>query len=226
MPSSLPPIIVFDLDGTLADTAADIIATLNTILVREALPPLPFEKAKDLIGAGAKALLERGFKLHGKALEPARLDALFAAFLVHYEANILTHTVLYDGVTEALDQLASEGYRLAVCTNKMVDHSVKLLGLLGIADRFAVIVGRDTFAFCKPDPRHLTETIRLAGGDPARAVMVGDSRTDLDTAKAAQIPSIGVPFGYTDVPIHELGATRVVDHYRDMVAAVRAINPI
>jgi phosphoglycolate phosphatase len=218
------PIVVFDLDGTLAETAGDLIATLNVILLREGLQTIPLAKAKELIGAGARALIERGFRVNGMALAPERLDSLFADFLSHYEAHILDHSHLFEGVSEALDRLAAEGFLLAVCTNKIARHSVKLLDLLGIGDRFAAIAGRDTFPFFKPDPRHLTETIRLAGGDPARAVMVGDSSTDLETARAAGIPSIGVPFGYTDIPIRDLGPTLIIAHFSELREAVRSLG--
>jgi phosphoglycolate phosphatase len=220
----LPPAtIVFDLDGTLAETAGDIIATLNVILEREGLSAIPLERAKELIGAGARVLLERGFRVNGVDLPSQRLEALFADFLDHYEAHIVDRSHLFDGVGAALDALLSDGRRLAVCTNKIERHSVKLLDLLGVGDRFATIAGRDTFPFFKPDPRHLLETIRRAGGDPARAVMVGDSRTDIDTAKAAGVPSIGVPFGYTDVPIADLSPTRLIAHFDELPEAVRAL---
>ncbi len=222
----LKPIIVFDLDGTLAETAGDIIATLNHILVREGLSAIPMERAKELIGAGAKILLERGFRENGVAVEPEQLERLFQDFLVHYEANIINHSHLFDGVEEALAELTEAGCLLAVCTNKIETHSIKLLDLLGVGGYFEAIAGRDTFAFFKPDPRHLLETISVAGGDAKRAVMVGDSRTDLDTAKAAGIPSIGVPFGYTDVPIDQLGPTLVISHFRELTGAVRKLGVI
>jgi phosphoglycolate phosphatase len=220
------PIVVFDLDGTLAETAGDIIATLNYILVREGLAAVPLVRAKELIGAGAKVLIERGFAENNTNLSAERLDVLFADFLTHYEAHIVDHSHLFEGVEAALDILQEAGCILAVCTNKIERHSVKLLDLLGIGHRFAVNAGRDSFAYFKPDPRHLTETIAKAGGDRKRAVMVGDSRTDLDTAKAAGIPSIGVPFGYTDVPIADLGPTLVIDHFDQLVGAVRKLGLI
>jgi phosphoglycolate phosphatase len=220
---SLRPIVVFDLDGTLAETAGDLVATLNAVMASENLPEIPFEKAKDLIGAGAKALIRRGFAVAGRQLPDAKLDALFAMFLEHYSANILVHTHLFDGVEQALDALAADGFLLAVCTNKMEAHALKLLGLIGIAQRFAFISGKDTFPVSKPDPLHLTETIRLAGGDPARAVMVGDSRTDIDTAKAAGIPVVAVPFGYTDRPVSELGPDVVISHFRELRGAVHGL---
>lgn len=219
-----PPIVVFDLDGTLADTAGDLIATLNHILATESLPPVPLEQARELIGAGAKALIERGFRANERALTPERHDELFDAFILHYGANLRVHSVLFDGVEAALDRLQSEGWRFAVCTNKIEKHSVKLLELFGIADRFEAICGRDTFPTYKPDPGHLLMTIEKAGGNPRRAVMVGDSRTDIDTAKAAGIPSIGVPFGYTDVPMRALGADIVIEHFDELYEAVRRID--
>ncbi|MGL4240562.1 MAG: phosphoglycolate phosphatase [Beijerinckiaceae bacterium] len=217
----LPPIAVFDLDGTLAETAGDLVATLNAVMAREGLPAVPFEAARDMIGAGARALIERGFQAAGRSLEQAQLDELFAFFLAHYEEHILVHSHLFEGVEQALQVLSGDGFRLAVCTNKTEAHAVKLLGLLGVAKRFPVITGKDTFPFFKPDPRHLTETIRLAGGDPARAVMVGDSRTDIDTAKAAGVPVVAVTFGYTTVPVDQLGPDRIIAHFRELPAAVR-----
>ncbi len=213
-------IVVFDLDGTLAETAPDIMAALNMLLVREGLPAMPVSAARQLVGAGARALIERGFKASGRPLSPEKLDELFALLLDHYLENIAVDSFLFPGVEAALQQLADAGYRLAVCTNKPEPHSKALLSALGIADRFAAIAGRETFDVCKPNPRHLTETIRLAGGNANRAVMVGDSRTDIDTAKAAGIPVIAVPFGYTDVPVAELGPDMVIDHFDALVPAV------
>lgn len=217
--------VVFDLDGTLAETAPDIMAALNMLLVREGLPAMPVSAARQLVGAGARALIDRGFKASGRPLSPEKLDALFAMLLDHYLENIADGSYLFPGVETALTTLADQGYRLAVCTNKPEPHSKALLKALGVADRFAAIAGRETFAVCKPDPRHLTETIRLAGGDVSRAVMVGDSRTDIDTAKAARIPVIAVPFGYTDVPIHELGPDVVIEHFDQLAPEVARFLP-
>lgn len=223
---SLPPIVVFDLDGTLAETAGDLVGTLNAILEQESLKPLPLENARDMIGAGAKALIQRGFSAAGEDLDSARLERLFAEFLDHYGRNICIHSHLYPGVLTALDELSERGFRLAVCTNKVEVHAVELLTLLGVAGRFTAICGRHTFPFFKPDPRHITMTVEQAGGDPARAVMVGDSRADIDAAKAAGMPVVGVTFGYTDTPVDALGATRVISHYDDLVEAVTAVVPL
>lgn len=215
--------LVFDLDGTLAETAPDIMGTLNHLLVREGLEPLPVSKARDLVGAGAKALLERGFKVSGKPLPPEKLDTLFEDFLVHYLDHIADLSFLFEGAEAALNRLKERGFTLAVCTNKPEKHSLELLQRLGVRDHFAAIAGRETFAFCKPDPRHLTETIRMAGGDITRAIMVGDSRTDIDTARAANIPVIGVTFGYTDTPIEQLSPDRVISHFDALEGAIDAL---
>ena len=220
-PSS--PIVVFDLDGTLADTAHDLIATLNFILKREGLEPVPLDQARDLIGAGARALLTRGFQARNEALSPERLEQLFLDFLAYYGDHLVHHTKLYPGVVSALDMLAADGYTLAVCTNKMAGHSRALLTQLGILDRFAVLAGRDTYPVYKPDPRHLTLTIADAKGDPRRAVLIGDSKTDVDTARAADIPVIGVDFGYTEMPMNALMPDRLISHFDDLVPAVRSL---
>lgn len=215
--------IVFDLDGTLAETAPDIMATLNHLLVAEGLAALPLSAARSLVGAGARALLERGFRAAGQPLSPEKLEALFQRFLAHYLAHIADLSFLYPGVVGAMDALEREGYRLAICTNKPEPHSLALLEALGVRARFAFVAGRETFAFCKPDPRHLTETIRMAGGAGGPALLVGDSRTDVDTAKAAGIPVVGVTFGYSDVPMTELSPDRIIGHFDALPEAVRAI---
>ncbi|KAF0227705.1 MAG: phosphoglycolate [Beijerinckiaceae bacterium] len=215
--------LVFDLDGTLAETAPDIMATLNHLLVREGLDMLPVSAARQLVGAGARALLERGFKAAGRPLEAEKLETLFQAFLVHYLDHVAELSFLFPGVESALKGLAGEGYGLAICTNKPEAHSLALVEQLGILPMFRKVAGRETFAFCKPDPRHLTETIRAAGGDAARAIMIGDSRTDVDTARAAGIPVVGVTFGYTDVPMAELKPDRIIEHFDALPEAIRAL---
>ncbi|MFM9975544.1 MAG: HAD family hydrolase [Beijerinckiaceae bacterium] len=217
------PIIVFDLDGTLADTAQDLIATLNVVLEREGVPPLPFAKARDLIGAGARPLIQRGFDVSGISLSDDRLQELYAFFLEHYHHNIAVHSVLFPGVLQAMQLLTDQGFVLAVCTNKLEAHALELLKALDVLARFAFVSGKDSFDFFKPDPRHLTETIGRAGGDPQRAVMIGDSKTDIDTAKNAGIPVVGVTFGYTNVHVRDLGADAVIDHFDDLNRAIHAL---
>lgn len=223
---SLPPIVVFDLDGTLAETAPDIMRVLNVILTRESLAALPIERARELVGAGARALIERGFTASGRALDAATLERLFADFLTIYAEDVASSSHLFDGILPAMDQLEKDGFVFAVCTNKPILHTRLILDHFGIADRFASVAGRDSFPYFKPDPRHLTMTIELAKGDPKRAVMIGDSLTDILTARAAGIPSICVPFGYTDVPIETLQPDYVIQHFDELPAAVmRALAP-
>lgn len=219
------PTVVFDLDGTLADTAADLIGTLNVILEREQAPTIAVDRARDVVGAGARAMIQRGLALDGRSVSEERLGALFRDFLDHYGENLAIRTRLFPGAEAALNRLAQAGYRLAVCTNKVETHSVQLLQALGVAPLFGAICGRDSFPFTKPDPRHLTGTIERAGGDPRHAIMVGDSRTDIDTARNAGLPVIGVTFGYTDVPVQELGPDVVIEHFDALVEAVAALSP-
>jgi len=216
--------VVFDLDGTLVDSAPDIMATLNHLLQGEGLTPLPLSAARSLVGAGARALLERGFKAAGRPLGEDRLEILFAAFLAHYLEHIADHSTLFPGVEAALDVLEAQGHILAICTNKPELHAITLVEALGLLPRFRFIAGRETFPFCKPDPRHLTHTITAARGNPARALLVGDSRTDVDTARAAGLPVIGVSFGYTDVPMVDLRPDITIDHFDALASAIMIIG--
>jgi phosphoglycolate phosphatase len=217
------PLVVFDLDGTLADTAPDLTATLNVILRGEGLPAVPLAEARQMIGHGARVMLERGIEAAGLEVTPDRLDELYQRFLVHYADHLCVESELFPGVVEALDRLEEQGFRFAVCTNKVEAHSAKLLEALGIAHRFAAICGRDTFPYVKPDPRHLTLTIAKAGGSVDETVMIGDSRTDIVTAQAAGVPVVAVPFGYTDVPVQSLAPDLIIDHFDALPAAVARV---
>lgn len=219
------PILVFDLDGTLADTAHDLVATLNMLLAREGLPLAPPASARSIVGAGARALIERGFALSGAPLPPERVEPLVVEFLAHYEAHIADESRLFPGALAALDRFGDSGFKLAVCTNKPEPMARLLLEKLGAADRFAAICGRGTFPMHKPDPRTLELTIQTAGGDPARAVMVGDSKTDIDTAKGAGAPVVAVDFGYTEIPVTEFAPDRVISHFDELWAAAESILP-
>lgn len=217
------PTLVLDLDGTLVDTAADLLATLNAVLKVEGLAPISFDEALTMVGHGARAMIEAAIVANGINAEAERLDNLTAAFIDHYAGHIADESRPFPGAVEALDRLAADGWRLAVCTNKYEALARQLLAALGIAGRFAAIAGQDTFGVKKPDPRHLTETIRVAGGNDRRAVMVGDSEIDIATARAAGIPVIAVEFGYSPVPVADLGADRVINHFDGLYGAVYAL---
>lgn len=218
------PVLLFDLDGTLAETAGDLMGALNVILGREGLAPLPLASARNMLGAGARALIARGFAQAGQSLTPDKLQRLFVDFLVHYNAHIADDSWLFPGVAAALDRAAGAGCALAVCTNKLEHSSHLLLRALGIADRFQFVCGQDTFGVAKPDPTPLIETIARVGGDVSRAIMVGDSRTDIDAARAAGVPVVAVDFGYTDVPVAELRPDRIISHFDDLWDAVASIR--
>lgn len=219
------PTIVFDLDGTLVHTAVDLVNTLNAILVSDGMQPVSYETAVSYVGHGARVLLQRAFTAQGRELPPERLERLFADFIAYYTEHIVDQSAPYPGVDAALDRFQAEGWRMAICTNKSEAPALKLMSLLKMDTRFAAITGADTFGFRKPDPRHLTETIRKAGGDPARAIMVGDSATDVDTALAAGIPVVAVTFGYSPKPVAELGAHRLIDHYDELYDAALELLP-
>ena len=227
--TSHAPMLVFDLDGTLAETAGDLTNTLNVILEREGLAPVSLEEARQMVGAGARALIQRGFAAEGRSIESAKLDQLFADFLAHYEAHIADVSHLYDGVVTALDRFEAAGFSFAVCTNKVEVPSKKLLKALKIDNRFKAICGQDTFKdngrnIAKPDPRMLFMTIDMAGGQPANTIMVGDSRTDIDTAKAAGIPVVAVDFGYTDQHVSKFAPDIVISHFDQLWDAVSKIE--
>lgn len=218
------PLLVLDLDGTLVDTAGDLIATLNIVLAAEGLRPMTRDDAGTLLGAGAKAMIERGFRLADAPLDAATLDRLFAAYIPIYESRIAEVSRPYPGAVAALDRFAAAGWRLAVCTNKLEGLSRRLLDELGLTERFAAICGGDTFPVRKPDAGHLIGTIARAGGDPARTVMVGDSVTDVNAAKNARVPVVGVTFGYTDAPVATFGPDAVIDHFDELWDAVAGLG--
>jgi phosphoglycolate phosphatase len=215
--------IVFDLDGTLVDTAPDLIAALNYILEREGMPPVPLQSARTMIGAGARRLLERGLELDGRALTVADIDKLTADFIDYYAAHIADASRPFEGLEAALDDLATRGYRFAVCTNKLEWLSKRLLDRLGLSGRFAAICGADTFGVSKPDPAILQQTVARAGGQLSQAIMVGDAGPDVGVARRAGIPVIGVAFGYTEVPMAELKPDRLIDRMSQLGEAVESL---
>jgi phosphoglycolate phosphatase len=217
------PTIVFDLDGTLVDTAPDLISALNFILDREGLPAVPLASARNMIGAGARKLIERGLELEGRAASVEDITRLTADFIDYYAAHIAEASRPFDGLESALDDLTARGCRLAVCTNKLEWLSKRLLDALGLSPRFAAICGADTFGVSKPDPAILRQTIARAGGNLAASIMVGDAGTDIGVARRAGVQVIGVTFGYTDVPMADLKPDRLIGHMSELPGAVDAL---
>ena len=220
---TLPRIIVFDLDGTLVETAPDLISALNYVLDREGLAPVPLHAARNMIGAGARKLIERGLEVEGRAMSVGDIDRLTSDFIDYYADHIADASRPFDGLEGALDDLERQGYRFAVCTNKLEWLSKRLLDQLGLSTRFAAICGADTFGVSKPDPAILRETVARAGGQISTAIMVGDAGPDVGVARRAGIPVIGVEFGYTDVPMAELKPDRLIGHMGDLPEAVDSL---
>ena len=219
-----PRTVVFDLDGTLVDTAPDLINAVNVVLERENLAPLPLHSARNLIGGGARRLIERGLEAEGVEVSPAELARMTDDFISYYAEHIADASRPFEGLEAALDDLAADGCRLAVCTNKLEWLSRRLLDALNLSPRFAAICGADTFGVAKPDPAILRQTVARAGGELARTIMVGDAGPDVGVARRAGVPVIGVSFGYTEVPIADLKPDRVIHHMRELQVAVASFS--
>jgi len=212
--------IVFDIDGTLIDTAPDLTNALNHVLTGRGHAPVPAAAVREAAGRGARAMIEEALRL---ARIEDDVDQMLADFLTHYEANIAAESRPFPGALEALGRLAAAGARLAVCTNKRERLTRLLLEALEIESHFAAVAGRDTFPVSKPDPGHLLAVIALAGGESSRALMVGDSAVDIRTAQSACVPSILVSFGYAPPPLEGPHANAVIDHFDQLEGNARTL---
>ncbi|XHE14506.1 phosphoglycolate phosphatase [Agrobacterium deltaense] len=216
----LSPLAIFDLDGTLVDTAADLVSSLNHTIAVAGLAPVTYDDLTHLVGQGARVMIKRAFALRQVELPEAELEPLYERFITHYRAEMPGESRPYPGIVTALDALSAAGITLAVCTNKTEILALPLLEKLELTHYFAAITCGDTFSFRKPDARHILGTIEKAGGDPQRAIMVGDSINDILAARNAAVPSIGVTFGYTDVPMAELEPDVVIDDFAALTPAL------
>ncbi len=215
-----PPIAVFDLDGTLVHTAADLVGSINHALSMHGRTPADYADLANYAGTGGRGMLKQYGYLHSVQLGEPEILAILATFLTHYEENLPGQSIIYDGAIEFVGGLRAAGFKTAVCTNKPQVLAEKLLTRMNIAGHFDAICGADYFAFRKPDPRHLIETIAVAKGDLNRAIMFGDSQTDFDTANAAGIPVVGVTFGYSPDPVHNFKLTKIISHYSEIDEAL------
>jgi phosphoglycolate phosphatase len=215
--------IAFDLDGTLVDTAHDLIGTLNWLLAQEGLAPLPLAEARPFIGRGARWMIERGFQAANAPLAPAEVQPLFERFIDRYQGHIADESRPFPGCVEALEALKAEGAKLCVCTNKLTGLSTALLNALDMTRLFDAVIGSDSAPAIKPDPRHLETAIAAVGGDLTRAIMVGDAATDAGAARAAGVPLILVSFGYTEIPARDLGPDILIDHFDELPDACRRL---
>lgn len=219
-----PPTIVFDLDGTLVDTAPDLAAAMNHVLAHFGRPAVDPEAVRHMVGHGARRTIERGLALTGGG-DAAMVDIGVPVFLDFYGANICVGSRPWSGVEDALTALAGEGHRLAICTNKPERLAGDLVDALGWGGLFGAVLGGDSLPVRKPDPAHVLETLARIGGDPALAAFVGDSRPDVEAARAAGLPVVITSFGYSDVPPETLGADAMIDHFDALVPALRRVAP-
>ncbi|MBM3566718.1 MAG: phosphoglycolate phosphatase [Alphaproteobacteria bacterium] len=209
--------VLFDLDGTLVDSAPDLLSALNRLLAAEGRARIRLEQVKMMIGDGVRKLVDRGFSATGASPSQAELGRLTRAFIADYEANATVETRLFPGVTETLAGLRAAGLALGVCTNKPEAATREILSALAIESLFAAVVGGDTVpGAAKPDPRPVRALIERLGADSSAALMVGDSPNDIEAARRARIPVIAVRFGYTRTPPDELGADRLIGHFKEL----------
>jgi phosphoglycolate phosphatase len=215
--------LVLDLDGTLVDTAPDLVRATNHVMRAIGASEAPAEHIRSTVSHGARAMIVHALALAGRSLSDPEIDKLLDQFLGYYAENIAVESRPFPDVVEVLTGLAKRGTRLAVCTNKREALSRRLLKELKMDRLFSAIVGRDTLPVYKPDPGHLIGTIILADGNLDRAIMVGDSEVDVATAKQAGVPFIGVTFGYTVAPIASFKPEGLIDHYRDLEQRMREV---
>ena len=217
---------IFDLDGTLADTAPDLVLAANDLLEELDLPPLDLPSTRNTAGMGGRALLRLGHERGGRpAPTGAAMEAMYERYLAVYERGIDRSTCLFDGVAETLDRLASAGWRLGVCTNKPEAPARLLLDRLGIAARFRCILGGDSLPVRKPDPLHLRRVIEGVGGRVEQSVLVGDSSVDLGAARNAGVACVLMSYGYASTPVGELGADAVLDSFAGLVTLLPKLVP-
>ncbi len=218
--------LVFDLDGTLVDTAPDLADATNHVMRRLGLAPVVEAEIRPYVGHGALKMIERAAASHGRALERQELYDLFEVFIAHYTAHIADRSRPYDGAIAALESARAQGARLAICTNKIEAHTRQLLDALSLSSYFAAVAGRDSLGVCKPDPAHLTGVIAQASGDAKRAIMIGDSDIDIRTAKGAGVPIIAVDFGYCVEPVAAFEPDAVISHYRDLATTIERLQQL
>ena len=212
--------IVFDLDGTLVNTAPDLLDALNHVLVEAGLQPVDLSTISTMIGHGAKAMIVKGMAAQGAEPDADRMDALFDQFLAYYEDHIAIESRPFENALDALQTLSDEGAILAVCTNKRQRSTDRLLDALQISEKFSAIVGADSVPDRKPHGDHILLTVDRAGGNRSRAIMVGDSRTDERAARNAGLPFVFVPIGYETETEDEIGADAVASNYSELVPAL------
>ncbi len=205
------PLVIFDLDGTLIHTAPDLMASLNHAIEPVGAEPVHYDDMSFLVGRGARVMIQRALEMRERPVSTEEFETLFDRFLEFYAKSMPGQSALYPGLETAMSRLSDAGMPMAICTNKLEHLAVRLIESLGLTDNFVAILGGDSISVRKPDPEHILETIRRANA--SSAVMIGDSSNDIAAAREASVPSIAVTFGYTDIPVEQLGADHIIDHY-------------
>ncbi|HCH57304.1 MAG TPA: phosphoglycolate phosphatase [Rhodospirillaceae bacterium] len=215
--------VIFDLDGTLIDSLPDVMNALNAVLADNGRRPVTLDEAKTMVGGGEEPLLERAFDATGESLPATRLLKCVDAFTGYYRENPATETTIFDGAIAALEALTGDGIKLGICTNKPHASALQVLEALGLAQHFDACFGKSSVPYHKPDRRHYNEVAKALGVDPDQSLYVGDSETDVETARNAGVPIIMVPFGYTHRPTEELGGDRMIAHFSELPDTVREL---
>jgi len=216
--------VLFDLDGTLIDSAPDLHVAANKLLAEENRRPVSLEELTDMIGDGVPKLIERAFETTGEAVPEGGLENFTKRYLEFYEPHCADLTVAFPGTIDCLKRLRNEGYPLAVCTNKPYAATLEILTSLGLAEFFEVVIGGDTLpGIKKPDPRHLQAALEKLGINAEQAAMVGDNANDVNAAKGAGIPVIVCRFGYTKGAAENLDGNLIIDHFDDLPDAISTL---
>ena len=205
--------LIFDLDGTLVDTAPDLMGATNHALSLIGRPPITMDQVRHMVGHGARSLIERGISATGESVDRATIDKMHTALLDYYSDHIADDSVIFDGLLDVLHKARDAKLKLGVCTNKVEHLSHKLLAELKMADFFGAVVGGDTLPIMKPDPAPYREVAQRLGVDVDRTIMFGDSETDIRTAQNAGVPVVAVTFGYTSQRVETYNPTHVISHY-------------
>jgi phosphoglycolate phosphatase len=214
--------VVYDLDGTLIDSAKDMQVAVSNVLADHGLPPVTEDDVRIFMGQGSRVTMNKAFSKYGRHLDNEALSAVTREFVRYYEADPVSHTVAFDGVNDVVARFDGLGLKQGVCTNKFEKPSRVILEHLRLMPPIADVAGADTFPVRKPDPRHILMLVERMGGDPARTVMIGDSIHDVEAAHAAGLPAVLVSWGYTVKPASELGAQTVIQRFGDLPQALGA----